>query len=268
MDNVFEIIKKAYQALWHVKDYGKTLEIVTPVATMNDMFVSVFVTKRGDDYVVTDGGWIDSGLYECEVNWTVGPFRKIGLYYLESLSISKTEAFGKIFYYKKIHSLELLPNIVFDMANFINAIISNSNIQFVADREERTFRKKARGFLNREFGEETFEYDKPIDDSMTVRFNAIRRADDGLRLINFVSGTTSNYYAGSLSKSILNFQVVNRFVERFRIRRQVTLLDDSNRSVMESSQVQTYYNLLVESRTDSNRVVLWSNHKELTDACA
>lgn len=99
MDNVFNTIINAYNSLWHVKNFGKTLEIITPVATVNDMFVSVFITRRGEDYVVTDGGWIDEGLYECEVPWNSGVFHKIGHFYVENLRIQTTEAQGKKFYF-------------------------------------------------------------------------------------------------------------------------------------------------------------------------
>ena len=49
MDNIFDTIVQAYQSLWHFKDYGNTLEIITPVATVNNMFVSIFITKRGNN---------------------------------------------------------------------------------------------------------------------------------------------------------------------------------------------------------------------------
>lgn len=47
LENIFDTIVQAYQSLWHFKDYGNTLEIITPVATVNNMFVSIFITKRG-----------------------------------------------------------------------------------------------------------------------------------------------------------------------------------------------------------------------------
>ena len=84
MDKVFETICRAYNSLWHFRDYGNTLEIITPVATINNMFVSIFITKRGDDYVATDGGWMDAGLYECEINWNAGVFNKIYAFYILS----------------------------------------------------------------------------------------------------------------------------------------------------------------------------------------
>lgn len=266
MERVFETIKTAFQSLWQVKDYGNTLEIVTPVATINNMFVSVFITKRGEDYIATDGGWIDSGLYECEIDWKSHIFKRIGAYYIENLDIQKQEAKGRTFYYKRINKLELLPNIVFDLSNFINVIISSSNIKFTADREELTFKKDVRGYMRRQFGEDRFEYDKSLSEDSTIRFNAIERNSEGTNLINFVAGSNSTYYANSLCRSNTNFQMIQPHHERFRINRTVTLLDDRKPSVINSPQVQTYYNYLLDKRTDSNRVVLWSQRNELANA--
>lgn len=266
MDNVFETIKDAYQSLWRFKDYGATLEIITPVATVNNMFVSIFITKRNDDYIATDGGWIDSGLYECEVNWKASVFNKIGIFYLEKFEIQKAQMKGRTFYFKRINQLELLPNIVFDLSNFVNAIVSTSNIPFVSDRVDATFKKEVRGYLRREFGENRFEYDKPITEDINIRFNAIDRNRNGINLINFVSGSNSSYYANSLCRSNMDFQMILPFRDRYVIRNTITLLDDRTRSVIESSQVQTYYNYLLGNRSDSNKVVLWSQKKELAQA--
>ncbi len=266
MDKVFETIKSAFQSLWQIKDYGKTLEIVTPMATINNLFVSVFITKRGDDYIATDGGWIDSGLYECEVDWKALGFKKIGAFYIENLCIEKTNAKGHVFYFKRINKLELLPNIVFDLANFINAVVSSSNIKFTADREEITFRKNVRGFMIQKFGNERFEYDKPLSESNPIRFNAIERSKDGVKLINFVSGSNSSYYANSLCRSNTNFQMVIPLHGKYNIKRTITLLDDRKPSVINSPQVQTYYNFLMDNRTEENRVILWSQKSEFANA--
>lgn len=266
MEKVFETITTAFQSLWKIKDYGKTLEIVTPVATINNMFVSVFITKRGEDYIATDGGWIDSGLYECEIDWKSHIFKRIGTYYIENLDIQKEETKGRTFYYKRINKLELLPNIVFDLSNFINAIISSSNIKFTADREEMTFKKDVRGYMRREFGDDRFEYEKSLSEDSTIRFNAIERNRNGVKLINFVGGSNSTYYANSLCRSNTNFQMIQPYHHKFNIKRTITLLDDRKPSVINSPQVQTYFNYLMENQTDGNRVVLWSHRDELADA--
>ena len=252
MDNIFETIVKAYQTLWHFKDYGNTLEIITPVATVNNMFVSIFITKRGDNYIATDGGWIDAGLYECEINWKANIFNKIGIFYLESFEIQQTQVKDRTFYYKRINQLELLPNIVF--------------IQFVSDRVDMTFRKEAQGYLSREFGVNRFEYDKPLSDNMSIRFNAIERNHKGVNLINFVSGSNSSYYANSLCRSNMNFQLILPLRDKFAIQNTVTLLDDRKRSIIKSPQVQTYYDYLVDNQNDKNKVILWSQKAELAQA--
>ena len=69
MQGLFNDIIKAFSSLWSFKKRGNSIEIVTPVSTTNDVFVSVFLTMRGDEYIVTDGGWIDAGVYDIdEVN--------------------------------------------------------------------------------------------------------------------------------------------------------------------------------------------------------
>ena len=265
MDKVFKTITTAFQSLWNVKDYGKTLEIVTPVATINNMFVSVFVTKRGDDYIATDGGWIDAGLYECEVDWKSHIFKRIGAYYMENLGILKLESKGQSFYYKRINKLELLPNIVFDLSNFINAIISSSCIKLTADREELTFKKNVRGYMRKRFGNERFEFDKSLSKDSTIRFNAVERNKNGVNLFNFVAGSNSTYYANSLCRSNTNFQMILPLHQEFNVKRTVTLLDDRKPSVINSPQVQTYYNFLMDKRTEDNLVVLWSRRNELAN---
>ncbi len=266
MDNIFDTIVQAYQSLWHFKDYGNTLEIITPVATVNNMFVSIFITKRGNNYIATDGGWIDAGLYECEINWKANIFNKIGIFYLDSFEIQRTQVKERTFYYKRIDRLELLPNIVFDLANFINAIVSSANIQFVSDRADMTFRKEVRGYLRREFGVDRFEYDKPLSDKMAIRFNAIERNHKGINLINFVSGSNSSYYASSLCRSNMNFQLILPLRDKYAIQNTITLLDDRKRSIIESPQVQTYYDFLINNQNDKNKVILWSQKVDLAQA--
>lgn len=261
MEEIYNYIISSYQALWHVKDYGKTLEITTPVATTNDMFVTVFITKRGDDYVATDGAWIQSGLYECEQPKSV-VYRKVFNYYLNKYGIQETSGSERVFYYKKINKLDLLPNIVFDVANFIGAVISSAGIQYISDRAERTFKKNAQGYLCHRFGN-TFDYDKQISDSIQIKFSAISNNMEKKNIINFVSGSNSSYYANSLCRSNMNFGIIIPQKQKFKINNMITLLDDSNESIVNSQHVQAYYNYLLDNRSEQKPVVLWKQKSEL-----
>ena len=121
MEKLIEYIIKSYNSLWKIKKHGNTFEIITPIATTSNIFVSVFLTRRGDDFIVTDGGWIDSGMYECEANSDDIYYFKLFQYYLEDYEIDILEHAGYHYYYKKIEKAELVPNIVYDLSSFINA---------------------------------------------------------------------------------------------------------------------------------------------------
>lgn len=262
MKDLFKHIVDTYQSLWHIKDYGSTIEITTPMVTTNDMFVTIFITKRGNDYVATDGAWLHAGFYECEVN-TGAVFRKVFNYYFEKFGILQTCGKNRTFYYKKIDKIELLPNIVFDMANFISSVVNSSQIQYTSDRTDATFKKNVRGFLRRIYGEKAFDYDKPVSDEMSIKFNAISTHNDGVRIINFISGSNSSYYANSLCRSNMNFEMVTPRIREYNIRKMITLLDDSKESIIQSPQVQTYYNYLLDNRSDDKPVILWNHKNEL-----
>ena len=46
MNRIFEIVRTAFNSLWKMRMRGDTLEIITPFATTNDKFVSIFVSIR------------------------------------------------------------------------------------------------------------------------------------------------------------------------------------------------------------------------------
>lgn len=55
MKSIIEDIIRSYNTLWKIKEQWKYNRNCTPIATTNNLFVSVFLTIRGDEYVITDG---------------------------------------------------------------------------------------------------------------------------------------------------------------------------------------------------------------------
>ena len=265
MEAIFKLVKTAYQSLWKIKNHGDTIELITPMVTTNDMFISVFVTRRGDDYIVTDGGWLMAGVYECELDQQGRIYSRVFDYYFKSFGILETSYKQRTFYYKKIQRIEFLPNLVFDMSNFISSVVSTAKIQYNADKVERTFKKKARLFLERTFETGLFEYDKPVDDKLGIRFNAISHFDGQLQLFNFVSGSSSNYYANALCRTITNFEMVRPLQEQLHINKTITLIDDSQPNVMQSPQVITYLRHTYELERADNRVVKWTGASQIRE---
>lgn len=266
MEELFNSIRESYNSLWHIKPLGESIEIVTPMVTTNDAFVSVFVTKRGDDYVVTDGGWISAGYYECDLELMCAAYNKLFQYYLENYNILQTVGHGRTMFYKKVREKNLVVNAVFELSNFISSIVSGSNIQFQADKKEHRFRIKVRDFLTKDFGQGSFEFNRGLTPDSSIRYGAISNFSGHLQLLNIVTGSNAGYYRDSLCRSNFYFEAARAYRERFRINRMVALLDDSTPSVYGSPQVGELVSIL---RSKEDSILLpWSEKDQLPDILA
>lgn len=266
MEQLFNYIVTSFQALWKMKDYGDTLEVITPVATLNDSFVSVFITRRGNDYIVTDGGWIESGMYDCTPDHHNATYQRLFRFYSKEAGVSVTEGKGRVFYYKKIADERFIPNLVFDLSQFVASVINANAIPLAPDKDQNTFKRNARTYLSREFGDDSMEYDRPLNPEVGIKFSAIKRDNDGgAKLINFVSGSSHTNYANSLCRSNTNFQMIANRHEELGVRRTVTLLDDRKTGVLNAPLIKPYIDYLREGNQTANFVVLWSEHQRLKD---
>lgn len=61
--DILKNIVEVYSRLWSFRERGDTVEIITPCSTTNDSFVSVFLTQRENEFIITDGGWISEKYY-------------------------------------------------------------------------------------------------------------------------------------------------------------------------------------------------------------
>lgn len=263
MDKLFNSIIESYNSLWHVRVLGESLEIVTPMVTTNDAFVSVFITKRGEDYIVTDGGWISAGYYDCDIDILGSAYNKLFQYYLESYHIQQTEGHGRTLYYKKERDSRLVVNCVFELSNFISAVVSGTNIQFVADKKEQRFRRTVREYLVNEFDEGTFKFKQKLFPDSTIEYGATSNFSGHLQLLNIVTGSNIGYYRDSLCRSNFYFEAAQRYVDRFRINKTIALLDDTTPSVYNSLPVRELINLSRER--GSSLLLPWSEKNNLPE---
>jgi len=263
MEELFNAIRESYNSLWHVKVLGESLEIITPMVTTNDSFVSVFVTKRGDDYIVTDGGWISAGYYDFEADSLSPAYNKLFQYYLENYQILQTVGHGRIIYYKKIHNQFLVVNAVFELSNFISAVVSGSNIQFQAEKRELRFSRTVRDYLTNGFEEGSFQFNRGLTPDSSIKYGAISNFSGHLQLLNIVTGSNAGYYRDSLCRSNFYFEAARAYRDRYRINRTVALLDDSTPSVYGCPQVGELVSIL---RAKEDSILLpWSEKGRLPE---
>ena len=90
VETLYEDIVATFGNLWSFKKREKSIEIITPFATTNHRFISVFLTIQGNEYIVSDGGWINQGVYENNFNLDEDCYKKIILYYEDVFKIKET----------------------------------------------------------------------------------------------------------------------------------------------------------------------------------
>ena len=262
MQDIFEAIKEAYNSLWHVKVLGESLEIITPMVTTSDSFVSVFVTKRGDEFVITDGGWISAGYYGCDEDNQGKAYQKLFQYYIDNYGILQTVGHGRTLYYKKVRDKMLVVNAVFELSHFISSVVSGANIQFLTDKKEKMFRSTVRNYLTQEFEEGTFKFGQRLSQSSSIDFAAISYIGGHLQLLNFVTGSNIGYYRDSLGRSNMYFDYAKSVAERFRINKTIAILDDTTPSVYNSPSIKEFVSLSQDRK--GNILLPWSNRGELS----
>lgn len=263
MQDIFEAIKETYSSLWHVKVLGESLEIITPMVTTSDAFVSVFVTKRGDDYVVTDGGWISAGYYGCGQDNQGKAYQKLFQYFIDNYNILQTIGHGRTLYYKKVRDKVLVVNAVFELSHFISSVVSGANIQFQADKKEMQFRGTVRNYLIQEFKEGTFKFNHKLNNYSSIDFAAISNYGGNLQLLNIVTGSTVGYYRDSLCRSNMYFDYARSVADRLKINRMIAILDDTSPLVYNSPSVKEF--IALSHDRPGNQLLPWSKRASLSE---
>ena len=148
-----------------------------------------------------------------------------------------------------------------ELSNFISAIVSGSNIQFLADKKESRFRRTVREYLTNEFDAATFKFNHKLTPTSTIEYGAISYFTGHIQLLNIVTGSNSGYYRDSLCRSNFFFEAARIYKERMKINKTISLLDDTTTSVFNSPQVQE---LIVILRGNEDNILLpWSEKAQL-----
>ncbi|WP_128547131.1 hypothetical protein [Larkinella soli] len=264
-EEIYNDIKNAFGQLWTFKERGKSLEIITPYATTSRKFISVFLTVQDGEYVVSDGGWIDNGLYDNVFNIEDDNYRKIVQHFVNAFDVREVKGPSqKAYFYKKTLSPVAVPTLVFDLSNFISALISTSEIEFT-EREERDtkerFRRLANEYMQLVFSKEKIELGAYLDDKKQIRVNAvIKSSPSRLILINYITGSNLYYFNNSITKANFLFELADKsLVGRF-VKRKISLIDNTSAGYLPGRST-TFINHLLEN-TGSEKIE-WSEREKL-----
>jgi hypothetical protein len=260
---IFDIIKSDFGLLWKSKTLNNSIEIITPFETKTMKFISVFITKRNDTYIVSDGAWIYLNLYEIENDFDFKSFNKILSIKQIEYSIESTEDNNKnIFYYKKCKEDRLLSSVVFDLVNFIlNSInIYTFQISDTIDEKQDSFRKMANKYLLTI--DKDFKFNKKLDD-LDIKFNAQYSVGCNIILIMYISGSNDYSFSSSIYKAGWNFELSSQSKLSQFIKYKIPLVDNSVNSFNDNINKNINFPHLEEKSGHS--IVTWENKNKLKE---
>jgi hypothetical protein len=254
--DIYTDIKNAFGGLWQTKLRGNSLEIITPYATTNNRFVSVFLSKQGYDFVISDGGWLNSGVYGVVVGEETC-FLKILYHFQNSFEIKQiVNTEGITYYYLKTANAIDIPSKLLDLTSFIQNIVSVSEIAF-EDKEEKESKERFVSIAN--------EFLKSFTDNDKLKLNQFlipekKDTPSSLSLVNYVTGSSSFYFSNSISKANMLFQMADDSNAKTFIKSKVSIIDTSADGYGPDKLASYLYHL--EHHTGS-LLVKWSEKERL-----
>lgn len=226
--DIFFEIKESFGALWNCRPRGNSLEIATPIPTSTSKYVTVFLTLRDGKWIVSDGGMTGNGMYDTPIPEDRQTYDKIFSFFLQDFDIKTTHnANGEIYYYKSTTDRALVPNIVFDLSNFIAMVVNDSLVEFREKREGKLFSSSVREFITGRIGADHVEFNAPLNDMLVARFGAVVRNRKGrTSLVNLVTGSSRDYMRKSLGQSNLYYDMLAESPYSDTVDRRIVLVND------------------------------------------
>jgi hypothetical protein len=269
LEHIFQNVGSCFNQLWTLKFRGTdTIEISTPYSTTSSKFVSLFLTERNGKYIISDGGLLNSEAYESEIDYENQCLLKILYHYENYYKVKRTQdKSGLKHYYKTTTNEKFIPNVVYEMAQFISMCASAATVKFeeLTESEERkTFRKKATSYLNTNFQKFAPQFSASLDkeEFRTVRFSALIERNNRLNLINFVTGSTPANFRNSIAKANINFEIASGSKYENYIDNKIVLLNNEAEG-FEMNKIKRQ--LLILQEHSGQEAVRWTERKRLLE---
>lgn len=263
--DIYSDIKNAFGGLWQTKQRGNSLEIITPYATTNNKFVSVFLSKQNDEYIISDGGWINSGIYDV-ASKEEDCFLKIVQHFQNTFKIRQTQSPENItyFYLKATNPIDI-PSKLFDLTLFIQNIVSISEIEF-EDKAEKDSKARFVSIANDYLKSFTDESKLKLNsylypDKKDIKFNAIYlNTPSSFSLINYITGSSHSYFSNSISKANMLFQMADDSSLNTHIKSKLSIIDTKADGYVPDRLSSYFYHL--KHHTGST-LINWSEKEKL-----
>jgi hypothetical protein len=264
--DTFSSAKEIFCNLWKYKLRGETLEIITPFTTPNQKFVSVFVTQKNEAFVITDGGWLHAGEYSSENEIDSKSFEAILLYYEAFYELKRTTHFENVMFYKTASDIEMIPNRIHDIAQFVSQILSTygsmNQDKSIDIKEAENFSSNVDNYITGIVPRSQIKFRVALSKEYDgVRFSAIITRGTKLSLVKYVTGATFDYYRKVISNATVDFEIASESDFRPYIKNKIAVLNDTANG-FEAKKIYPYISRLEDIM--ERPVVRWSQRDNLS----
>ncbi|GAB3726708.1 hypothetical protein [Spirosoma lituiforme] len=219
LKEIYDAVKADFCGLLDYKLHGNTLEILTGIPTINNSMVSVFVSWDGSKFISSDGGWIDSAVYEQEEGQDEEMVSRITRQYIAYYDIKlTTNSGGIIYYYKTCSELKYLSAIVHDVGHFISMFVTAMHTKFsdpVADVAHSTqFQSKINKQLKSFYGARQVypNYSMPLKNNRKIKLSAMLNVRTNQNLVYYcmmyITGNRKDLFIKDATKASINFKIL------------------------------------------------------------
>lgn len=248
---------------------GNTMEVTMPVASTTDFFVSVFISRKDNGFVVSDGGNLYAGEYGAMLPDNDRCFDRLLGSYMQHYAIKtvNTPDRNRKYYYATTTDISLIPSVVFDMGGFIGAMASAASIAAAreADKRAESFKSKANDYIRSTFEEKQYKLSMEIPELPDITLSAALYGNKGVTLLNYVTGNQFNAFSGNLCKSATTFQIITRNVPGMPINECIHLIDTDSIGFKDVKS-RPYIDAITADK--ATNVLHWEDRGELLEIVA
>ena len=262
-NEIVGMIKSDFGSLWHCSNLGKTMEIVTPYLYPDNSFVSIFITKRSDRVIVSDGGHLTEFFEtasddEAFLTAVLSKFR-------EHHGVSEFPQKGKTFYFKQTKDIKLIPSIAFDLCNFVIAASTAATLSITEDEslDRSSFRTRADKFIKVQIPKgtgTTITLNRSLPEVKEATFSAVISRSNKLWIVIYLTGSNLKYFQLSVSNAIVNTQFARQSSLKSHIVATVPLINNEAVGYQPTKLSHRFEMLKDVAKTPP---ILWSHKEEL-----
>jgi hypothetical protein len=207
-----------------------------------------------------------SQAYDSEVDYDNQCLLKI-LYHFQSFyEIKKTlDKLDQKHYYKTTTNEKLIPNLVYEMSQFISMCASAATVNFVDKKEveaRNLFRTKATSYIQTNFRKYEPKFRASLDKNefRSVRFSALIQKNNKLNLISYVTGSSAANFRNSIARASMNFEITAHSKYNEYIDNKIVLVNNTADGFVQN-QISKQLHVLEEHI--GQEPIIWSERERL-----